>query len=115
MCTVSLDCRGANEAGLGVKAGCVMTAHRFPFCQSLAVRFSFEDAERLPELLKAIPESEILRKQRNIRKVWRRYARRSGQELDGSLLTSGRMCAFLLLAPSSLQWAVSPDTSYKSP
>ena len=115
MCTVSLDCRGANEAGLAVEAGCVMTAHRFPFCQSLAVRFSFEDAERLPELLKAIPESEILRKQRNIRKVWRRCARRSGQELDCSLLMSGRMCAFLLLAPSSLQWAVSPDTSYKSP
>ena len=36
------------------------------------MRFSFDDAERLPELLKAIPESEILRKQRNIRKVWKR-------------------------------------------
>ncbi|KAK2080891.1 hypothetical protein QBZ16_000745 [Prototheca wickerhamii] len=44
------------------------------FCLAIIVRFSFDDAERLPELLKAIPESEILRKQRNIRKVWKRYS-----------------------------------------
>ena len=42
------------------------------------MRFAFKDAERLPELLKAIPKEEILRKQRNIRKVWRRYAWKSG-------------------------------------
>ena len=57
---------------------------------SPAVRVAFEDAERLPEILKAIPESEILRKQRNIRKVWRRYARRAGC----GVLASSRVRAF---------------------
>ena len=42
------------------------------------MRFSFDDAERLPKLLKAIPESEILRKQRNIRKVWKRCGGTNG-------------------------------------
>lgn len=59
-------------------------------CHIPAVRVAFEDAERLPEILKAIPESEILRKQRNIRKVWRRYAKKLGC----GVLASSRVHAF---------------------
>ena len=36
------------------------------------VRVRFEDVERLPEILKRVPQREIKRLQTNIRKVWRR-------------------------------------------